>query len=142
MEDLAQQFDFVAALAEMLRQRDPIAPEQCRPSKVDRLGGRRIASQEQRDASRIAYRELAIGPLEADPTARQPVQVGRSGDGIAVAADAAIEIVHGDEQDVRTAGRVCCQCRRHSTAAGQHCTEANDQGVSHGVSPSGQTRTV
>jgi len=116
VEDLPQQLDFVTALTEMLRQRDPIAIQQRRSCEIDGLGGRWIPPQQQRDPGRIAERKLAVGTIEADASACQAVQVRCSGHGVAVAADTAIEIVDGNEQHVRPSDRFC-RIRRSENAA-------------------------
>jgi len=106
MVDLPQQAYVVAAVAEMLGQRDPIPAQQRGMAEIHGLRRRGIAPQQQRHPGRIADRELAIGPVEADSAAGQPVQVGRPGHRIAVAADPRVQIVHGNEQHVGPACRL------------------------------------
>ena len=116
MEDLAEQLHVVAVLAELFGQRDPIPPQEGRPGEIDRLGGRRIAAQQERDAAGIAQRKLTIGPLEADTVAGQAIQVGCLHQWIAVAVDAAVQVVHGDEEHIGPALGACRLDERRQAA--------------------------
>jgi hypothetical protein len=47
---------------------------------------------------------LAIGPLKPDASLREPVQIRGLGDRIAIAADARVEVVYGNEEHVGFTG--------------------------------------
>ena len=131
MEDLAEQLHLIAVLAEVFGQRDPIPSQEGRPGEIDRLSGRRIAAQQERDAAGVAQGKLAIGPLEADAAAGQAVQVGCLHQWIAVAVDAAVQVVHGDEEYIGpTLGG--CRLDERGQAAGQEYRETKDKRVFHG----------
>ena len=116
----------------MLRQRHPIAPEQGGPGEVHGLGARRVAPQQQRNAGGIAEGELAIRALKSHAPASQAVERGRPDQRLAIAADAGVEVIRDDEQDIgspvregRAGGRGKArpnQERRHRHHKGQfHC---------------------
>ena len=92
MEDLPEQLHLAAVPAEVFGQRDPTAPKKGRAGEIDRLGGCRIAAQQERDAAGVAQGKLAIGPLEADAALGQAVQAGRLHQRIAIAVDAAVQL--------------------------------------------------
>ena len=136
MPNLSQQPHVIAGVAEVLGQRYPIAAQQRRVGEVDDLGRGGIAAQEERDAGRIAERELAVRPLEADALAGQAVQVGRLDDSVAVAADPRIEIIHGNEQHVGSPRRRGGPARAANAGqTGEQCEGYDAEKVFHGTAP-------
>ena len=64
----------------------------------------RIQPREHRIAARSAQRKLAVSPLEGHAASRQPVDVRRPGQRIAVAAEHVVQVVRNQKQHVRSAG--------------------------------------
>ena len=67
-------------------------------------GGVRPAAGQERRPARVAERELAIGPLEPDPPARQPVDVRRADERMPVAPERGVQVVRDDQEDVEPGG--------------------------------------
>jgi hypothetical protein len=91
----------VAVLLEQLRQRDRVGvrlaeqvPIMPRPVVVGQASG------EERGARRPADRLHGVGPVEDARLARQPVEVRRDRQRVAVAPERNAQVVDGDEQDV------------------------------------------
>ena len=78
-----------------------------------------VASGEQRGASRGADRRAAVVLGAAHALGREPVDVGRGQDGVAVAAQVAVaQVVGHDKDDVGTRRRRCGSHARRGRAAG------------------------
>ena len=128
MEYLAEQLHLIAVLAEVFGQRDPIASQEGWPGEIDRFGSRRITAQQERDATGIAQRKLTVGPLEADAVAGQAVQVRRLHQRIAVAVNAAVQVVHGDEEHIGPALRGRRLDERRQAAGYTHSETKGESG--------------
>src|SRR5439155_3955556 len=107
VEDLARPDRRVALRAEMLGKGDDVG--QVLPEvRGVLLDARRVgppAGHEGRSA-RVAERILAVGAVEPDPSRRQAVDVRRPDERMAIAADAIVEIVRGDKEDIELPLRV------------------------------------
>jgi hypothetical protein len=105
VEDLADLGGRVAIIAEVLRQSDDVRHGIADPCVVvGDVSERRAPSAEQRRARGIAQRILAVSLIEANRSAGQAVDIRRFHFRGAVAAEARVEVVNGDEQDVRLLG--------------------------------------
>jgi hypothetical protein len=67
---------------------------------VENACGGRILTRQHRGAGGIAQRLLAVGAIKAHAHLREPVEVRRLGDGIAVATDAAVQVIGNEEKHV------------------------------------------
>jgi hypothetical protein len=104
VSDLADARREVSMVSEMLRKENDISKISPRGRVVIEDGGDvRSAAAEQRSARRIAEGILAIRAVEANTARCQAIDVGRVYDGVAITADAIVEVVGGDEQDIQFA---------------------------------------
>ena len=67
---------------------------------VEHSGGQGVTAGEDRGARGVAERILAIGEVEANALGCETVDVRGTCDRVAIASDAAIEVIDGDEEDV------------------------------------------
>ena len=103
VEHLPDARDVVIVLPKELRQRHHIRQRLFAEVGLEIENARLVRPQtrEQRDAARRAERELRVGPLEAHTARRQPVDVRRLDERVAVASEVRVAVVSGDEEHIR-----------------------------------------
>jgi hypothetical protein len=103
--DLADAAGPVAVVAEELREGDDVGQggAEVFGEVIDAGGVRREAGQ-QGGAGGAAEGELGVGAVEADAGAGDAVDVRRFDEGMAVATEAGVEVVDGEEEDVALGG--------------------------------------
>ena len=112
VKDLAGAGGDVAVGLEMLRHADEAGIGVAEIGAIVEDAGRiGVLAGQQAGARRVAERELAIGPLEADAAFGEGVEIRRVDDLVAVAAELGPQIVEGDQEDVEPRG-VGGDCRK------------------------------
>ena len=102
--DFAERSGDVAVVFEVLREGDDIGQDAAEVVfEIVNFGGVGTAAEEQGSARGAADGLLAIGAREAEGSRGEPVNIGRDGEGVAVAADGGFQVVDGDEEDVEFA---------------------------------------